>query len=75
MRHTRCKSIFQLLVISFTASLMVGCGINNIPSLDEEVSSAWAQVENQYQRRATWCPIWLKRYAGSPDRSRKPSLR
>jgi LemA protein len=33
-----------------------GCGINNIPSFDEQVKGAWAQVENQYQRRADLIP-------------------
>ncbi len=41
------------LPLLLVALLLSGCGINNIPSYDEQVKSAWAQVENQYQRRAT----------------------
>jgi LemA protein len=45
------------LVILLLASLLLsGCGINNIPRLDEEAKAAWAQVENQYQRRADLIP-------------------
>jgi len=33
-----------------------GCGINNIPSYDEQVKAAWSQVENQYQRRSDLIP-------------------
>lgn len=33
-----------------------GCGVNNIPTLDEQVKANWAQVENQYQRRADLVP-------------------
>jgi LemA protein len=33
-----------------------GCGINNIPTLDEQVKANWAQVENQYQRRSDLIP-------------------
>ncbi len=33
-----------------------GCGINNIPAYDEQVKAAWAQVQNQYQRRADLIP-------------------
>lgn len=36
--------------------LLGGCGINNIPTFDEGVKAAWAQVENQYQRRADLVP-------------------
>lgn len=36
--------------------LLSGCGINNIPTYDEQVKAAWGQVENQYQRRADLVP-------------------
>ncbi|MDH3595219.1 MAG: LemA family protein [Rhodospirillales bacterium] len=32
------------------------CGVNNIPTYDEGTKAAWAQVENQYQRRADLIP-------------------
>src|SRR6187200_3625058 len=33
-----------------------GCGYNQLQSLDEEVKGAWAEVQNQYQRRADLVP-------------------
>lgn len=45
--------LLALLLITFTLS---ACGINNIPTYDEKVKSGWAQVENQYQRRADLIP-------------------
>ena len=33
-----------------------GCDVNRIPTLDEQTKAAWAQVENQYQRRADLIP-------------------
>jgi LemA protein len=33
-----------------------GCGYNQLQGLDEEVKGAWAEVENQYQRRADLVP-------------------
>jgi len=47
------KNITWLLVM---LTLLSGCGINNIPSYDENVKAAWGQVENQYQRRADLIP-------------------
>ncbi len=35
---------------------LTGCGMNNIPTLDEQVKASWGQVENQYQRRADLVP-------------------
>ena len=46
------------------ALLLSGCGINNIPTYDEQVKSAWAQVENQYQRRADLIPNLVETVKG-----------
>ncbi|GAB2788366.1 LemA family protein [Halomonas shantousis] len=46
------------------ALLLSGCGINNIPTYDEQVKSAWSQVENQYQRRADLVPNLVETVKG-----------
>jgi len=43
---------FLLLV----ATVLSGCGINAIPSYEEQAKASWAQVLNQYQRRADLIP-------------------
>src|SRR3954471_2541444 len=43
----------------FAAAAMLGlpgCGYNEFQTLDEQVSAAWAEVLNQYQRRADLIP-------------------
>jgi LemA protein len=45
-----------LLVIATAALLLSGCGYNQIQSADEQVKAAWAEVLNQYQRRADLVP-------------------
>jgi LemA protein len=37
-------------------ALLNACGVNTIPTLEEEVNAAWSQVLNQYQRRADLVP-------------------
>ena len=32
------------------------CGINDVPTQDEQVKAAWSEVQNQYQRRADLIP-------------------
>lgn len=49
----RLSRIIGIALISWQ---LTACGINTIPTLDESVKSAWAQVENQYQRRADLIP-------------------
>lgn len=39
-----------------TTLLTTGCGYNDFQRLDEESKSAWAEVLNQYQRRADLIP-------------------
>jgi LemA protein len=36
--------------------LISGCGYNELQGLDENVKGAWAEVQNQYQRRADLVP-------------------
>src|SRR5262245_9362802 len=33
-----------------------GCGVNKVPTLDEQAKAAWSEVLNQYQRRADLVP-------------------
>ncbi|PSB87937.1 LemA family protein [Photobacterium damselae] len=49
------KSYKWFIVLALVFQL-TGCGINTIPTLDEQVKANWAQVENNYQRRADLIP-------------------
>jgi len=40
----------------FLAFGLSGCGINTIPTQDEQVKAAWSQVLNEYQRRSDLVP-------------------
>ena len=35
---------------------LTGCGINTVPTQDEQVKAAWSQVLNEYQRRTDLVP-------------------
>jgi LemA protein len=45
-----------LAALAGTALLLSGCGVNTIPAKEEAVKAKWADVENQYQRRADLIP-------------------
>ena len=40
------------LLAPLAAVALAGCGINSIPTAEENVNAKWADVQNQYQRRA-----------------------
>lgn len=56
--------MWRFALVLIMAILLTGCGINNIPTYDEQVKSAWAQVENQYQRRADLVPNLVETVKG-----------
>jgi LemA protein len=49
------RKLLAAAVVLVTAGL-AGCGYNDIQRSDEQVKAAWAEVLNQYQRRADLVP-------------------
>ena len=50
------KTRFLNLLMICVVLTLPGCGYNQFQSLDEQTKSAWAEVLNQYQRRADLVP-------------------
>jgi LemA protein len=70
MKSLRTQLGRLLLVIAIPLAL-TGCGFNTIPTLDEQVNAKWADVQNQYQRRADLIPnlvSTVKGYAAQEER-------
>ncbi len=61
----------KVLTMAIIVTLLGGCGINNIPTFDEQVKSAWAQVQNQYQRRADLIPNLVETVKGFAAQERE----
>jgi len=48
---------FRLAVLALMALLtLTGCGYNTLQSTDEQIKASWAEVLNQYKRRADLIP-------------------
>jgi LemA protein len=58
-------------VILALSSLLTGCGYNTFQALDEEVKANWAEVLNQYQRRADLVPNLVKTVQGYANHEEK----
>ncbi len=61
---SRLRALFALLGL---AALLSGCGYNDFQRLDEQVKSGWAEVLNQYQRRADLIPNIVATVKGEAD--------
>lgn len=59
--------IFTFLLLFIVILSFNGCGYNSLVQMDEKVNQAWAQVENQYQRRADLIPNLVKTVEGYAD--------
>lgn len=61
------SNLFKLVILTLFIPFLSGCGYNRLVEQDEAVSSAWAQVENAYQRRADLIPNLVNTVKGYAD--------
>ena len=67
MNRTRLMTAFLAPVAIVSLS---GCGINSIPTAEEEAKAKWANVQNQYQRRADLIPNLVATVKGAASQER-----
>lgn len=60
------RNVLTALTLLCTLAL-AGCGVNTIPTLEEQAKAEWAQVLNQYQRRADLIPNLVETVKGAAD--------
>ena len=49
----RLRGVLAAALLGLTVA---GCGYNNIPTYEEQAKAKWADVQNNYQRRADLIP-------------------
>jgi LemA protein len=58
-----------VILLPFLA-LLSGCGVNNIPTYEEQAKAKWSDVQNQYQRRADLIPNLVETVKGYAQQER-----
>jgi len=53
LNFSRLRAVFAALALGLSVA---GCGYNTIPTAEENAKAKWADVQNQYQRRADLIP-------------------
>ena len=53
LNFSRLRAAFAAMALGLAVA---GCGYNTIPTAEENAKAKWADVQNQYQRRADLIP-------------------
>ncbi len=59
------------LLAVLLALLVSGCGVNNIPTYEEQAKAKWSEVQNQYQRRSDLIPNLVETVKGFARQERE----
>jgi len=61
------RQVLALLALGVLLPLLASCGVNDIPNYREQAKAAWAEVLNQYQRRADLVPNLVATVKGAAN--------
>lgn len=65
------QSFMRMMFLATVAVLLSGCGYNAIQQKDEQVKAGWAEVLNQYKRRADLIPNLVQTVEGYANQERQ----
>ncbi|HVF37425.1 MAG TPA: LemA family protein [Sphingomicrobium sp.] len=58
------------LFAPLAALSLAGCGLNSVPTAEEDVNAKWAHVQSEYQRRSDLIPNLVETVKGYADQER-----
>ena len=58
------------LLAPLAAFSLAGCGLNSVPTAEEQVNAAWGNVQSEYQRRADLVPNLVRTVERYADQER-----
>lgn len=61
---TSLRFLRRAVLFGLIAAALWSCGVNEVPTLDEQVKAAWSEVLNQYQRRTDLVPNLVETVKG-----------
>ncbi len=62
---------FAVAAMALLGLVLAGCGVNNVPTLEEKAKASWSEVQNQYQRRADLIPNLVETVKGYAAQERE----
>ncbi len=68
---SRTRHPIAVLMAALLGLALAGCGVNNVPTLEEKAKASWGEVQNQYQRRADLIPNLVETVKGFAAQERE----
>ena len=65
------RAVVRAVVLGLMLTGLSACGINDVPDKRNNVDASWAQVQNQYQRRADLIPNLVRTVEGYARQERE----
>jgi LemA protein len=65
-----CNRVRALALVALATLWLGGCGINSIPTFEQNAKATWAEVLNQYKRRADLIPNLVETVKGFAEQER-----
>ena len=65
------KQLVSVVLLILAAATLSGCGINNIPTYEQQAKANWSKVLSEYKRRADLIPNLVKTVKGFAEQERK----
>ena len=71
MPRILARGLYIPFFVIILGLIVSGCGVNNIPTFDEQAKAKWSDVQNQYQRRADLIPNLVETVKGYAAQERE----
>ncbi len=69
MGRSKFSGLSRVMVVAAALSVS-GCGVNNIPTFEQDAKAKWAEVQNQYKRRSDLIPNLLETVKGFAEQEK-----
>jgi LemA protein len=69
-RFAPAASLRRMLIAAFAALTLASCGLNSVPTAEEQVNAAWGNLQADYQRRADLIPNLVNTVKGYAQQER-----
>ncbi len=70
MANVAWRGPFARVLLLLAAVSLAGCGVNNIPTYEQNAKAKWSEVLNQYKRRADLIPNLVESVKGFAEQEK-----